>query len=94
MSNDKEYNGWTNYETWLTHLWLSNDEWIYEGTRETAKGLDHMSHECEKDDAFKEWVENEYLEDQLPESGLMADLVNAALSEVNWGEVREAFLEE
>jgi hypothetical protein len=20
-----EYNGWPNYETWVVHLWLSND---------------------------------------------------------------------
>ena len=37
MSNDtKGYNGWTNYETWCVHLWLSNDEGSYTYWREEA----------------------------------------------------------
>lgn len=26
----KEYNGWTNYETWNMNLWLTNDSGFYE----------------------------------------------------------------
>ena len=43
MSNDtKGYNGWTNYETWRVHLWLSNDEgsynyWLEEAERHQAE---------------------------------------------------------
>lgn len=29
------YNGWTNYETWCVHLWLSNEE----GSYRTCRGL-------------------------------------------------------
>ena len=24
--SDRKYNGWTNYETWVTKLWMDNDE--------------------------------------------------------------------
>ena len=29
MSNDKEYNGWTNWETWNVALWVDNDYETY-----------------------------------------------------------------
>jgi hypothetical protein len=34
MSN---YNGWTNYETWLVKLWLDNDQWSQEAMLELAE---------------------------------------------------------
>jgi hypothetical protein len=38
MSNDTQtYNGWTNYETWCVHLWLTNDEGTYNYWREEAE---------------------------------------------------------
>lgn len=85
-----EYNGWTNYETWCVNLWLNNEEWTYFAIREQAK---------ETTDLYElaEWVriftENSVLYD-MPISGLGADLLNSALSEVDWYEIAEGFKEE
>jgi hypothetical protein len=37
MTEDQTYNGWKNYPTWAINLWLSNDEGIYNETREIVE---------------------------------------------------------
>lgn len=35
---DETYEGWKNRETWALNLWLSNDQGLYEMTRERVSG--------------------------------------------------------
>ncbi len=75
------YNGWTNYATWIVNLWYDdyfND--VAEDYRDDVSGLaDYIR------DTIEEW-------ENLPTTGLLADLVNAALSEVNWYEIAEHYI--
>lgn len=36
MPTEKGYNGWKNYESWATGLWIDNDEGLYNMVREWA----------------------------------------------------------
>ncbi len=103
MANDKEYNGWTNYETWLVKLWMDNEEGAQrfwrDITEDTIQRITETKYEWESvDDArvsvladlLKEWHD-----ENMPEgSGVYADLLNAALSEVNWGEIAHSLLDD
>lgn len=95
----REYNGWHNYETWNVALWFGNDSSQY---------WDEMATECyeraEADDTFTR-AENatfeladamkEFVEENTPETvGMYADLLGAALSEVNWHEIAEHYIDE
>lgn len=77
----KGYNGWTNYETWCVNLWLDNDEGLFNTTREMTREADN---ELEAAEAVKDMVEG-----MAPDLGgtLWGDMLNAALSEVNWQEI-------
>jgi len=83
-----EYNGWTNYETWCVNLWLTNEEGDYKHWRARARRLDKADLAAE----LKEEVSAGCDEIELP--GMMRDLLNASLSEVDWYEVAAAFIDE
>lgn len=95
MSNDtKTYNGWTNYETWCVNLWLSNDEGSYHYWRQEAGR--HWKEDREDARGNFAWQLKNELEEASPlkEASLFSDLLNTALSEVDWYEVADAFLED
>jgi len=82
-----EYNGWTNYETWNCALWLGEDScepWTVragelledlEGDREEAARK--LADEIEAD-----------MNDNAPDlGGFYADILSAALGEVNFQEI-------
>ena len=78
--NEKKYNGWVNYETWCVNLWMgeSGSEYWEERARE-AKDVYELS----------QMIKEEH-EEFIPETtGVYADLLGAALSEVNWYEIAE-----
>jgi len=94
----RKYNGWTNYETWAVNLWMDEAGDYY---REHAA---EMYERAKEDKIFSrieratldlaDSLKSEY-EDNTPEvTGCYADLLNAALSEVNWYEIAERYQEE
>lgn len=102
---DNTYNGWSNYETWAVSLWLDNEEPSYRYWREQAEYHHHAAPKCRQVNEGI-WSSSQAakfrLADQLklevtdaaPLDGanLYTDLLNAALSEVNWHEIAENML--
>lgn len=95
MTDDK-YNGWSNYETWLAALHINNDRRSYEYWREIAR----QTLKTAKDDDAAVGIVAERLAIELREGlpidlpTLAADLLNAALVEVNCYEIAGAIVEE
>ena len=88
------YNGWTNYETWCVHLWLSNEEGSYNEARDIVEGAydaDEPEDFYAAGQAIKAWVEDF----AIPEGASLAqDLVSSSLHEVDWDAVAQAFAPE
>lgn len=105
-ADEQGYNGWTNYPTWAVNLWLSNDEGLYNATRElVAAPIDLLGAESSYSlvepaqrrrlvaaNRLRHWVRDEL----APDLGatFAADLLGYALDEVDWFEIAEAWLED
>lgn len=102
-----EYQGWKNYETWAVALWIDNERSDYEYWREVAEELKRQVEE--EGSSSEHWSPEESvkydLANTLKESfeeahpladqpSVWSDLLSGALSEVNWDEIAESFLEE
>lgn len=97
----QEYNGWTNYETWAVALWLDNEQGSYDYWRERAREVfgEYESGDQDNDKQCAYSVLADELQEQhqeaLPEvQGFAADLLNAAMSEVNWYEIASHYVDE
>ena len=94
------YNGWTNYETWAVNLWITNEQASY--LHWTGRAWEILGDQSkDEDDAtsaaaqlaeeIREAIEEECA---IPSANLASDLMNAALSKVNWFEIAQAFMED
>jgi hypothetical protein len=89
MNDEKGYNGWKNYETWCVALWIDNEESTYNWACEVVR--DHKEL-YEAADVLKECIEE--MNPLRDTSTMWTDLMNAALSEVDWYEIAEHYKEE
>jgi hypothetical protein len=99
--NHKEYNGWHNYETWLVKLWIDNEEGSSRYWDDVAQ---EVYDDSEADRTFTrderaaltlmDRLKDEFEEAQPQVTGFWADIINAAMSEVNWHEIAEHYIED
>lgn len=101
-SNDREYNGWTNYETWCFNLWMDNEEggcrYWKENTEQACR--DNVDgNKVDRDAASYELaaMSKEYAEQAIESAdvhGFLADLLGAAVSEINFEEVARHWIDD
>lgn len=100
--NVKPYNGYTNYETWLVALWIDNSEGWQSDFQDKANDIwrdSESSEYCTREDEAKrklaKIIEEEIDElNPLSDAGMFTDLLNAALSEVDWEDIAENYIDE
>lgn len=82
----QKYNGWTNYATWLIALHIDNEEAL----QDEALSL-HNENTYDYSKSLENWFDDlvEFLDGF--KSTIVADLVRATLSDVNWYEIAEHY---
>lgn len=71
------FNGWKNYETWLTALWISNDYHLYQSINDVIES------KCNVEEYIREIIE----EHSPKIDGLYDDLLQHALSKIDYREI-------
>lgn len=103
MTSKQGYNGFRNYETWTVSLWMSNDRASYGYFRGLAQAACAFKQQAADDLAefdsvaiqLSDALKREF-EEQSPvrnHTTVYADLMNAALSEVDWFELATDLLD-
>jgi len=87
------YNGWTNYETWAVSFWLDNELDSYYWLRELVQGEGKDYDKAELAELLKERVSYD-CNPLIDTATMYTDLLNEALSEVNWIEIIESAMED
>lgn len=101
------YNGWANYESWAVALWIDNSHASYHYWRERAteaikdapesarvRNLKFAENEAARLQLADELRESFNDETPIRDSSIYADLLNAALGEVDWFEIADHLLAE
>ena len=95
----KEFNGWTNWETWNCNLWYENmDDYAQEIFDDLDFSLSHKSLKNEFTRKMADCIES-IIEESADEfigkksSSFFADLINASLREINYWEIASHYWE-
>lgn len=80
---DETYNGWTNRETWLVNLWLTNDQVTSEAANEICRHESVDLAQVRLEDFVSDMYEGQ--------TGLIRALLDSALVRVDWLEIVESF---
>jgi len=88
----EKYNGYNNYETWLVALWIDNDQCYAENVEEmAARTLDDAN---TLSGLIKDYVEEmPDVSNAIENGGMVSDLVNSTLSDVDWYELAEMYIQ-
>lgn len=91
MATNDEYQGWTNRETWVINLWLTNEEGTYHDARlcvAAAKGDARLAGEQ------LEALVTDMVDEATIQPAMLRDVVNAAMVRVNWIEIASSIVED
>jgi len=90
------YNGWTNYETWLTNLYFDGYGGIFNEL--ASEGVFDDMDEDEIQGYIAEQLETfvtDYVDSTVGENSLfITDIINAFLGEIDYGEMASHYVED
>ncbi len=84
----KGYNGWKNYQTWATHLWLIQNFDFSDAIKEQEKTTSQAGRVF----ALADEIERAIREERPKITGVYSDLLTFAMSEIDYVSIARHFL--
>ena len=87
-------NGYDNYQTWVTALWLDNEPYTNEYVYKLANNGDNDDRDCITDRTYQlEVFAMDTFFNDIENASLHTDLLQHAIGAVNWREILMAHME-
>ena len=77
------YNGWTNYETWVTNLYITNDIALNNYLKSLISNKKSVAGKA----SDMAWMMSEMFEESTFSDKLVLDLLRAAFDRIRWVEI-------
>lgn len=92
---EEKYNGWTNYDTWLLNLNLTNEQGLYDSVIEWLKENPKSKYEYNvlRIDAFKDWLYDSFWNDEFYVYKISDSWTERDFQNINFNEILGEFEE-
>ena len=93
--NIQNHNGWSNYETWLCSMWFNDFDFT-----DMMDMFDQCEDNCDVLDIIENYIKEhveEFVEYSLApasQHGFMHDMLNAAISEIDFRDIAEHYVDD
>ena len=91
IKEEKKYNGWSNYETWVFKLWIDNDQQLYNHVYEWCSRCYEYKIAEKLEDLAGTMTTTTNVSDSV---GLASDLLGRALKRINYFELAEVMVQD
>lgn len=89
LNTNTTYNGWSNRETWIVNLWLTNEECYYYELQDIIHGFEESYEQAEELEKYVRFIVA-----RLDEPSLTSELLSTSLGRVDWLEIVQSNQEE
>lgn len=91
IRKDAEYNGYTNFDTWLMSLNLDNDQYL---NSELMRISNSSKDTYDKAEELKDWIESEFYVDEFGVYKIWDTWTERDFQDVDWFDIIESHLDE